>query len=52
VYNLEMSNERQFLGLEDIVNLNNRYSMTVKCEQSGDLIAITKSDFMKLKSND
>ena len=26
--------------------------MTVKCEQSGKLIAITKSDFMKLKSND
>lgn len=50
---LETVNRNQFLGIEDIVNQNQRYTMSCVCEsQKGIAIAMTKHDFLKLKSNE
>ena len=48
---LESAYRSQFVGVEDVVNLNLRYTVSVLCESlSGTAIFINKTDFLRLKS--
>lgn len=48
---LESASRCQFVGVEDVVNLNLRYTVSVLCDsQSGTGIFINKADFLRLKS--
>ena len=38
------------LGEEDVAGQMERYTTTVKCIQSGELMVISKDDFLKLKN--
>ena len=50
---LERSTRNQFLGMEDVVNLNDRYTVTAVCESlTAKVIMMSKADFMQLKKNE
>ncbi len=45
---MEGVTRNQFLGVEDVVNLNEFYTSSVFCEKATEVLAMCKSDFLKL----
>ena len=43
--------KNQFLGLEDTINENSRYTMSALCVKSAEVYFVSKTDFLKQQNN-